>query len=177
MMDEVHREEEFILEGPLWIQIQALDKGLEVLVTRAQISKDGHKFELPIPEDKLKDFAGDTQEDDLFSQHFTSLAGDDSIFEDQLDFVIKFDDFEDVITLSKETFLDEFSTKLYSFEDRYYLYIEFPEDMYAENEIDNTISILLEYGQDTNITIHRIQEYGKCILDAEVFPNLRKFFG
>ena len=31
------------------------------------------------------------------------------------------------------------STKLYSFEDKYYLYIEFPEDMYEENEIDNMI--------------------------------------
>lgn len=176
MMDEVHREEEFIVEGPLWIQVQALDKGLEILVTKAQISKDGNKFELPIPEDKLKDFVGDSQDDDLFSQHFASLADDSMYEEDQLDFVIKFDDFEDVITLSKETFLDEFQTKLYSFEGKYYLYIEFPEDMYAENEIDNTISILLEYGQDTNVTIHRIQEYGKCILDTEVFPNLRKFF-
>ena len=48
MMDEVHHEEDFLVEGPLWIQVQALDKGLEVLVTKAQLSKDGHKLELPI---------------------------------------------------------------------------------------------------------------------------------
>lgn len=26
MMDEVHQEEEFMIEGPLWIQVQALEK-------------------------------------------------------------------------------------------------------------------------------------------------------
>ena len=59
MMDEVHQEEEFIVEGPLWIQVQALDKGLEVLVTKAQVSKDGQKFELPIPNEKMKDLPVD----------------------------------------------------------------------------------------------------------------------
>lgn len=176
MMDEVHREEDFLLEGPLWIQVQALDKGLEILVTRAQISKDGHKFELPIPEDKLKDIAGDTRIEDLFDHQFDTLVDDGADFEDQLEFVIKFADFEDVIALSKETSLDELPTKLYAFEGKYYLYIEFPEDMYEDNEIDNIISILLEYGRETNITIHRIEEYGKCIMDTDVFPNLRKFF-
>lgn len=54
VMDEVHEEEEFAVEGPLWIQVQALDKGLEIIVTKAQLSKDGQKLELPIPEDKSK---------------------------------------------------------------------------------------------------------------------------
>ncbi len=175
MMDEIHHEEDFLVEGPLWIQVQALDKGLEVLVTKAQLSKDGHKLELPIPEDKFKDLVGDGRMEDLFDQHFNPLA-DDTILDDQLDFVIKFQDFEDVIALSKETYLDDLTTKLYSFEDKYYLYIEFSEDMYEENEIDNILSILLEYGQETNVTIHRIQEYGKTIMDIDVFPNLRKYF-
>jgi adapter protein MecA 1/2 len=174
MMDEVHREEEFLVEGPLWIQVQALDKGLEILVTKAQISKDGDKYELPIPEDKFKDLNGDTRMEDLFDHPFNSLPDD---YEDQLDFVIKFQDFEDVIALSNEIGLDDLPIKLYSFENKYYLYIEFPEDHYEENEIDNLLSIILEYGQETNVTIHRIEEYGKCIMDADVFPNLRKYFG
>ena len=45
MMDEIHQEEEFTIEGPLWIQVQALEKGLEILVTRAQFSKDGQKVD------------------------------------------------------------------------------------------------------------------------------------
>src|SRR5699024_11731894 len=41
MMDEVNYKEDFSVEGPLWIQVQALEKVLEILVTKAQISKGG----------------------------------------------------------------------------------------------------------------------------------------
>ena len=77
MMDEVHQEEEFVVEGPLWIQVQALDKGLEILVTKAQISKDGQKFELPIPNEKLKDFPVDDKIEDLLDHHLNPGHSDD----------------------------------------------------------------------------------------------------
>lgn len=70
MMDEIHYEEEFVPEGPLWIQVQALDTGLEVLVTKAQISKDGQRFELPVPEEKLKGLPVDEKIEELLDEHF-----------------------------------------------------------------------------------------------------------
>jgi adapter protein MecA 1/2 len=178
MMDEVHQEEEFMVEGPLWIQVQALDKGLEVLVTKAQLSKDGQKFELPVPEDKLKDLPVEERIEDLLDQHFTKHEDEeDSSYEDNLEFLLKFDDFEDVISLSKTSSLDSLATKLYSFENKYYLYVEFPdEEDLDEEQIDNALSILLEFGHETQTTIHRIEEYGKLIIDEDVFGELRKYF-
>ncbi|MGG3469834.1 adaptor protein MecA [Neobacillus pocheonensis] len=179
MMDEVHDEEEFVVEGPLWIQVQALDKGLEVLVTRAQLSKDGQKFELPIPNDKLKDLPVDDKIDELLDQHFNSNHGDEDeilLEEVTLEFILAFKDFEDVIMLSKRSGLDDLVTKLYHFEGKYYLYTEFPEDLFEEDEIDDILSILLEYGYETQLTIHRIQEYGKEIISENVFETLREHF-
>jgi adapter protein MecA 1/2 len=178
MMDEVHQEEEFMVEGPLWIQVQALDKGLEVLVTKAQLSKDGQKFELPVPEDKLKDLPVEERIEDLLDQHFTKHEDEeDSSYEDNLEFLLKFDDFEDVISLSKTSSLVSLATKLYSFENKYYLYVEFPdEEDLDEEQIDNALSILLEFGHETQTTIHRIEEYGKLIIDEDVFGELRKYF-
>src|SRR5690625_5325713 len=46
-MDEAGSEEAFDIEGPLWIQVQAMEKGLEITVTKAQLSKDGEDIELP----------------------------------------------------------------------------------------------------------------------------------
>lgn len=179
MMDEVHEEEEFVVEGPLWIQVQALDKGLEVLVTKAQLSKDGQKFELPIPNDKLKDLPVDDKIEELLDHHFNPNHTDEDdilLEEETLEFVIAFKDFEDVISLSKRHGLDELLTKLYHFEGKYYLYTEFPEELFAEDEIDDILSILLEYGYETQLTIHRIQEYGKEIIPENVFAVLRKHF-
>ena len=176
MMDEVHREEDFMVEGPLWIQVQALDKGLEILVTKAQLSKDGHKLELPLPEDKFGDLSGEHRMEDILNSHFNLQDDLDSNYEDSMDFLLKFQDFEDLISLSKRNGLDELATKLYFFEGSYYLYTEFSEDEYEENRIDAILSVLLEYGSETPLTIYRIEEYGKMIMNSDVFAEIRKHF-
>jgi adapter protein MecA 1/2 len=176
MMDEVHQEEEFMIEGPLWIQVQALDKGLEVLVTKAQISKDGQKFELPITDEKLKDLPVDERIEELLDQHFNTKTDDDDSYEDTLEFLIAFKDFEDLISLSNRNILEDLSTKLYSFEGKYYLFVDFLEEEYDEEDIDNSLSLLLEYGHETAITIHRVEEYGKLIMSENVFSEIRRHF-
>ncbi|MDF2856787.1 MAG: adaptor protein MecA [Neobacillus sp.] len=180
MMDEVHQEEEFMVEGPLWIQVQALEKGLEVLVTKAQVSKDGQKFELPIPNEKIKDLPVDHNIEEILDHHFIPRQMDDDedllLEEESLEFLIAFKDFEDVISLSNRGGLDDLLTMLYHFEGRYYLYTEFPEDLFEEEKIDDVLSILLEYGYETQLTIHRIQEYGKEIISKDVFVEMRKHF-
>lgn len=176
MMDEVHQAEEFMIEGPLWIQVQALDKGLEILVTKAQISKDGQKFELPIPGEKLKDLPVDDRIEELLDQHFNPKKVENEIYEQSLEFLLRFDDFEDLISLSNRNILDSVLTKLFSFEQKYYLYVEFPEDQFDEDEIENSLSMLLEYGHEAPTTIHRIEEYGKLIISEHVFAELRKYF-
>src|SRR3954463_16350330 len=100
MMDEVHGEEDFVVEGPLWIQVQALEKGLEVLVTKAQLSKDGQRFELPISDDKMKDFPINEQIEEFLDEHFQSRQLQENE-DDLLEFMVSFKDFEDVISLSK----------------------------------------------------------------------------
>lgn len=176
MMDEVHQEEEFMIEGPLWIQVQALDKGLEVLVTKAQVSKDGQKFELPIPEEKLKDLPVDDRIEELLDQHFNPKGEDITNEESSLEFLIAFNDFEDLILLSNRNILDTLVTRLYSYENKYYLYIEFLEEEFEEDEIDDALSMLLEYGVETQVTIHRVEEYGKLIISEDVFGEMRKYF-
>ncbi|MED4403194.1 adaptor protein MecA [Metabacillus fastidiosus] len=179
MMDEVHDEEEFIVEGPLWIQVQALDKGLEVIVTKAQLSKDGQKLELQISDDKVKELPVDENIENLLDHHFnkSNEAGDgDSVeeFEKQLQFVIKFDDLENVISLSKYT-LDGFANDLYTLDNNYYLFVEF-EDDFPDEEVENKLSIILEYGQDSRITIHRLQEYGKLVAKDNALNIIKKHF-
>ncbi|KAB2337222.1 adaptor protein MecA [Cytobacillus depressus] len=176
MMEEVHEEEEFTVEGPLWIQVQALDKGLEILVTKAQLSKDGQKFELPVPEEKFNDLPVDERIEELLDKHFHPNADDELEYEENLDFLLTFKDFEDIISLSKRTNLDNIPSKLFSFEGRYYLFVEFPEEDFSEEDIDNLLSILLEYGIETQVTIHRVEEYGKLIIAENVFEQLRAYF-
>ncbi|MBO1511609.1 adaptor protein MecA [Metabacillus bambusae] len=179
MMDEVHEEEEFMVEGPLWIQVQALDKGLEVIVTKAQVSKDGQKLELPISDDKLKELPIDENIETLMEHHFNkpddSKDGQTEDFEQQLQFVFRFNDLENIISLSKYSLSTDMTNHLYSLDQNYFLYIEFDDEVIDE-EIENTLSIILEYGQESKVTIHRLEEYGNVIAKDYALNVIKKHF-
>ncbi|OAS83862.1 MULTISPECIES: adaptor protein MecA [Metabacillus] len=179
MMDEVHEEEEFMVEGPLWIQVQALDKGLEVIVTKAQVSKDGQKLELSISDDKLKELPIDENIETLMEHHFNKPddSKDDQTedFEQQLQFVFRFNDLENLISLSKYRLSAEMTNHLYSLDQNYFLYIEFDDEVIDE-EIENTLSIILEYGLESKVTIHRLEEYGNVIAKDYALNVIKKHF-
>ncbi|WP_243291356.1 adaptor protein MecA [Bacillus sp. FJAT-47783] len=174
MMDEIHEEEDFPIEGPLWIQVQANDKGLEVIVTRAQLSKDGQKLELPILEGKMKDFPVDENIESLLDSHFNSpnpAPRDEE--EEQLQFVIRFDDFEHIISLSKYI-LEGFQNSLFAYEGKYYLFVEFLEE---EDEIvEDILSLILEFGHESRVTIHRLEEYGTLVMKDNALEQVRQHF-
>ena len=39
MMDEINEEEDFVVEGPLWIQVHAFEKGVEVTISKSKMKK------------------------------------------------------------------------------------------------------------------------------------------
>jgi adapter protein MecA 1/2 len=180
MMDEVHHEAEFTIEGPLWIQVQALEKGLEILVTKTQVTKDGQKFELPISDEKLKDLPVDDRIEEMLDHHFNPNAQDtDTAFGDELEYLLVFHDFEDIISLSKRHDLEKIDVKtsLFSHEGRYYLYTDFSEEESEDEDIiDDYLSILLEYGEESSLTVHRLEEYGNKVIADDVFTTIRKYF-
>ncbi|WP_297992650.1 adaptor protein MecA [Anoxybacillus sp.] len=175
MMDEIHQEVELYLEGPLWIQVHAVEKGLEVFVTKAQISKDGTKLELPILDERFKDLPVDEKIEHILDQHFNMMKAASTEPENPLQFVIRFKTIEDVISLAHRRDFSTLNNRLFALEDKYYLYVEFTEDDH-DHDIDNTLSILLEYGQDSQMTIHRLEEYGKTIIAEQALTMIAKHF-
>ncbi|MGG1573329.1 adaptor protein MecA [Fictibacillus sp. NRS-1165] len=179
MMDEAHQQEQFPLEGPLWIQVQALDKGLEIIVTRAQMSKDGTKLELPLGDEKI-DLPVDKNIENLFDQQFTAddqeeIEDIELADEDYLSFLLVFSDFEDMIMLSHNIDSSLFANSLYHFDNKYYLYVTFNPET-TDREQDDLLSQLLEYGSDSDASIHRIQEYGKEIIAERALEDISAHF-
>jgi adapter protein MecA 1/2 len=178
MMDEAHHQEEFPLEGPLWIQVQALDKGLEIIVTKAQLSNDGSKLELPIGEDKQVDLPVDDNIEKLLDQQFKKKYEEEEFElenEDYLSFLIGFKDFEDVISLSHHFNGEDIVNSLYVYKESYYLHVTFEEDS-SEKHQDDQLSQLLEYGFESNLTIHMLEEYGKVIMKEAALEQVKKYF-
>jgi adapter protein MecA 1/2 len=170
MMNEASDRDEFELDGPLWIQVHALDKGLEIVVTRGQVSDGNVKLEIPVSQDK------ETRDENMVDLMTGHSSEEDLDTTDQLELVIGFADFEDVISLSHNFFIDDLENELYHFEGRYYLHVLFNDEQYNEDEQDDMLSQMLEYGYESDLSIYRMQEYGKEIMPEFALKNLRTHF-
>ncbi|WP_226576967.1 adaptor protein MecA [Halobacillus litoralis] len=188
MMDEVNDQENFQADGPLWIQVQAMDKGLEVIVTKAQVSQDGQKLELPNDEGKAIDVPVDEKLESLLDDKIHGSDGYDQKDDEDgdevegdsdepLTFTLKFNEFEDIIQLSHYMSTPEsVEQRLFHYEDRYYLYIQFTDEDMSDDEQENILSQLMEYGYESPMTVHRLEEYGKVIFSEQALSSVKTYF-
>ncbi|WP_226037648.1 adaptor protein MecA [Aquibacillus saliphilus] len=184
VMDEVnYNEDDFNIDGPLWIQVQALDKGLEIVVTKAQISKDGQNLELPTENGKTIDMPVDEKIESLLEEKFGNDDRNDSKDENDeeeevdLTFIVGFSDFEDVIQLSHYfPKVEGLTDSLYHFEDQYLLLIQFDDEQLTDEQQENSLSQLLEFGQEASMTIFRLEEYGKIIFENDALVQIKDYF-
>lgn len=174
MMDEAHEREDISFDGPLWIQVQAFEKGLEVTVT---IAKNVIDAEDDSELGSLLRSAIDEARDQQSVLDQLSELDEETEQEAWAPLAMETDDFEAIISLSKragET-LSNIDLKLFHYDQKYYLWIDFPEEMEPEEE-ENVLSLLAEYLTFSTQTLAMLEEYGKLILDGDVFTKVRHYF-
>lgn len=184
MMDEVNYKEDFSVDGPLWIQVQALDKGLEIVVTKAQVSKNGENIELPTENGKTIDISVDDKIEDMLDNKFgdsKESSSDDKNQENEegnLSLIVRFNNFEDVIQLSHylQNSDEDVEDSLFHYRDNYYLYIEFLQEDTDDDRQEDMISQIFEFANDTEVTIHLLEEYGKQIVEDNTFKQIKSHF-
>lgn len=177
IMEEVDEEHGFRPEGPLWIQVATKMAGIEVTITKAVADgeqDDQFPFNLEAPPE-----AFDNESDEAF-EHIEELLRN-SIEENKEEdekseaYLFAFDDFEQLIQSASRLVQYEGYTKLYVYEDIYYLYVQFDEDQLKETR-KNMYSVLTEFGKSSEETIHRLEEYGKVIMEEDVFHTIQDYF-
>lgn len=182
MMEEINGKEDFTIEGPLWIQVQALEKGLEVVVTRSQISKNEDDFNLSDEDKTIIDLPVDERIEKLLENKFGKSKEMAEVKEaeevDNLSLIFKFEEFENVIQLShylKNT-AEYIEESLYSYEEKYYLYVEFSEKVFEENIQGDLVSQISEYSTQTDLSIHVLKEYGKQLFSEDTLQQMSSIF-
>jgi adapter protein MecA 1/2 len=174
MMDEVNDEAEFEIEGPLWIQVHAMSGGIEVTVTRAQSNADGQPGESPFEsDDPRRMFQADS---DIF-ETFEDVSSEGEGTFNWLDSTFVFKEFDYLISLSSRLKGYEAKSSLYSYENLYYLHISYDAELMEDTRKTDLLSVLSEFGTSSNMTIHRLQEYGNIIMESDVFTKIEEYFG
>lgn len=178
MMDEVNDEEEFSMEGPLWIQVKALSKGLEIVVSKANPEKElqdifsfdsDDKVNLTIANNDLEEMTKLKNEFEQMGK--VDIYNDTLVLADSLEELIQFSHY---IPQYLEVYMDD--TQLYYMESQYQLYIKL-----LENEDDDDISNIIfhfgsEFGEEVETTLAMLQEYGQQVLADNVLQTLRDNF-
>ncbi|WP_339251276.1 adaptor protein MecA [Sporosarcina sp. FSL W8-0480] len=171
MMDEINDETEFEVEGPLWIQVHAMNNGIEVTVTRAQVENNDVGFGM---DESDKHFDPDPS---LFTnpeQLMNELSDEPVVWTSDM-FV--FDEFENLIPLAKKVPAYAVQSSLYSYENKFYMHVNYDESKMDDDAKLDYCSIVSEYGSLSQVTIHRLEEYGKVIMESDVLKTVDKYFG
>ncbi|AKM19466.1 genetic competence negative regulator [Geobacillus stearothermophilus] len=150
MIEEASEELGFEVNGSIAVEVYSLPaQGMVVIVTN-----EGDY------DDIEEEFA-----DDYIEMQVTLDESDDIFYE--------FQAFEDVIQLAHRLHaVGCLDGTLYSYQGRFYLHV-------AEEPpipLDNFVALLAEFGNPATITIHRVQEYGKRLIERRAIEQLVRYF-
>ncbi len=172
MMDELDDETEFELEGPVWIQIHAKQEGIEVVVTKAQVPEE----DLDTPFD-LDDFERmmEMEQEDILEKTKNGHHDVSSTLPKEKVNTFVFRDFDNIIPLAQimVDYEPQLTMSLYAYEEAYYLCVS---DVLGRPLTKDIASILLEYGEPSTVTHVMLQEYGKKIMEHDVFSQILHYF-
>lgn len=173
IMDEVNVEhgEGFGMEGPLWIQVHAYDRGIEVVVSKSQNGEEDYAMDqsnMNINDNDIGSFLNDAVEGATGTEKRTPV---------EQSTLVKFDDFETLIEYSHQIDMDEtvYEDLLHVYEGEYYYQIFFDHRM-SRSEIEGVKASLTEYSNPAEVAPALIEEYGEIIMSHNVRAQVRRFF-
>lgn len=149
MINEASEELDFHANGSIAVEVYSLKaQGMVIIVTKTN---------------------DDINEDEFADEYIEMQVKVD----EHQEVLYEFSDFEDVLNLAKV--LRRFhiaNGTLYVYQNRYYLLLNESEQM----EVEQLIAILAEYGSPTHMTIYRLHEYGKLLMDGDAIGQLNRYF-
>ncbi|HCZ38063.1 adaptor protein MecA [Brochothrix thermosphacta] len=181
MMEELNYEDQFNPDDPLWIQVQAMKKGLEVVVTKANLAKDGINLEFTAENDSDNKSPKEIEDDvekqiEAILEEQVDAMNTKKADTDNLNFVLEIKELEDVIALSHQDKISGLHSNIYYYKERYYLEVEFDSQENAIDAIDDMLSVLLEYGDESEKSPHVMREYGKVIALENALETIKLNF-
>lgn len=181
ILEEVDIDEQFHESDAITFQVLPKGNGLELFISKEGPSAD--HLDLSDAENFSKDeitqyiqdrITSDNQNLDTDMDEIDMYLGDPSNQTKEL--VVEFEDFEDLISLSKILYLNNAVSNVYYYNNRYYLEIVLFVDEAQIFNMERETALVLEFAKKTNVTSGILEEYGKSIIERSALETLRYFF-
>ncbi|NMP47509.1 genetic competence negative regulator [Bacillus subtilis] len=150
MMNEANTELGFEANGPIAVEVYSLQaQGMVVIVTKNQDADS---------------------EDDEYDDDYIEMQVK---LDESADIIYQFQSFEDIIQLSESLQrIGITGGTVYHYDGQYFLSLE---DL-GSHTAEGVVAVLAEYGNPTTLTIYRLQEYGKLIMDGNAVETIQTHF-
>lgn len=195
ILDEVDGEHQFAPDGPVTFQVMPSGQGLEIFITRIQPENADDTGAKKAPENPTTPTAqsGSQKPDNRLqaiarnslSRFFdqptdseTEPAAAKSFFDgaSRRAVVLRLAEFDDLIALADELYLNGGSSDLYRYDDRYYLVLTFDADLVAEFDAERQAHLALEYGSQSKLDPAVLSEYGEHVMVDSALEITRYYF-
>nr|WP_263313834.1 adaptor protein MecA [Mammaliicoccus sp. Marseille-Q6498] len=186
MMDEINDEEEFVVEGPLWIQVHAFEKGVEVTVSKSKgdellnMTDEDSNEQL---EYQVNDFLSQALDSDQNIGELLNEGENESKDEEKhfvpkdIGLLVRFEELEDIIEYAHYNEHKDivFTDLLYMLDNKYYYYVQF-DQIDDEDIINDFYGQLLEYANPTQVSKLYLDDYAKVVMSYNVMGQVTRYF-
>lgn len=193
ILEEVDVEEQFQETEAVTFQVLPNRNGIELFISKNMMIGD----EANLPD--LSDLLDEEQFGEFFKNQLDSGKAlivennfDNETKEDETpetaayvgenltsDYVVRFNQFEDLIELAKSYQFDFVQSYLYSMaKDKsvYYLHLMFPTDEMTPEQINDDLALILEYATMSTVTPEVLSEYGQLIMERSAIEQTNHYF-
>lgn len=183
ILEEVDIDEQFQETDAVTFQVLPNRNGLELFISKnMMIGEDGELPELAemMNHESFGEFVKSQLNDETLKDDATE-TGERSTELDSplLQSVIRFDSFEDLIELARYAKLGNVVSNLYRMDgeaDVYYLHLLFYLEDTSENQVNDDMAVVLEYGTMTSITPEVLAEYGHLVMERSALEQTKHYF-
>lgn len=177
ILEEVDVDDQFHESDAITFQVLPKGNGLELFISK-DAGLEGRMDDLPTEGDfnseDLSQYIREKVTEDNQKDEVESYLNDPTKETDEM--VFEFDQFEDVIGLSKILYLENGISNVYSYKDRYYAELVFFTEETQGINPEREIALALEYGSKTAITSSILEEHGKMIMENTALELMRYYF-
>ena len=179
ILEEVDVDEQFHESDAITFQVLPNGNGLELFISKGGPLNDQLDFSSASEDLNSDEFSQyikkqmiqNAEKSDNKTDEYVSHTEDET-----KEIVLKFNEFEDMIELSKMMHLDNAVTNLFLYKDIYYLNLIFFIDELTERSADEEIALALEFADKTPVTQGILEEHGKLIMEKKALELTRHYF-
>ncbi|EOH98956.1 adapter protein mecA [Enterococcus moraviensis ATCC BAA-383] len=172
ILEEVDVEDEFQGSEAVTFQVLPKSDGLELFISKNASIDEVSNFE------GFNDLNSEEVSNIIRKQIEEDFADETQEFSDSTvkNLVFELNDFDTMVQLANEVFLQSVIANLYTFKGTYYLQVIFLLDELGKNDVENELAQLLEFANLSAVTPETLNEYGTCIMERNALELTRYYF-